>query len=111
MIERSHQRLFDHVENIALPEAIFVPGGGFRSVLGTFKHAAGRSHVYRSFAFDQEPQHWGETDWPRGLRETVDKSEAYLEEVKDWFQRARVAWLRHLERLRPEQLEELRPMQ
>jgi hypothetical protein len=73
------------VENISLEEALFVPAGGYRSILGTLKHAAGWSHVYRSYAFDPDPRHWSQIAWPHGLRDTVFASERYLADVIEWF--------------------------
>lgn len=56
------QLMIRHVDGISLEAALFVPTGGYRSVLGTLKHAAAWSHVYRSYAFDPEPRHWHEID-------------------------------------------------
>src|SRR5437870_816754 len=64
--------LADNVRGLRIDEALFVPSGGYRSTLGTLKHIAGWSHVYRSYAFERQPKHWAQIDWPRGLRETVE---------------------------------------
>lgn len=46
------QHAFDtmsaNVRNLSVEEAFFVPPGGYRSIVGTLKHAAAWSHVYRS---------------------------------------------------------------
>lgn len=99
-----------HFEQITLEEALFVPNGGYRSTLGTLKHAAGWSHVYRSFAFDPEPKHWNEIEWPHGLRETVIKSESYLDDVIAWFVLSHQQWMDSLASITVEQLDELRPL-
>jgi uncharacterized damage-inducible protein DinB len=109
-LEASYQYMIAHVKNLTLEEALFVPSGGFRSVLGTLKHAAGWSHVYRSYAFDENPKHWKEIDWPYGLRDTVEKSEAYLTVVIDWFHQAHQLWLDNLRSLQEDQVEESRPV-
>ena len=54
--------LADNVCGLRIDEALFVPPGGYRSTLGTLKHIAGWSHVYRSYAFDAEPRHWEHID-------------------------------------------------
>jgi uncharacterized damage-inducible protein DinB len=92
MLESSFRLMLSHFENITLEEALFVPGGGYRSVLGTLKHAAGWSHVYRSYAFDEKPTHWKEVEWPHGLRDTVEKSDSYLAAIIEWFQQAHRQW-------------------
>jgi hypothetical protein len=99
-----------NVERLTLQEALFVPVGGHRSVLGTLKHAAGWSHVYRSYAFDSEPKHWEETDWPHGLRDTVVKTQGYVDDVIVWFDRAHQDWMRALSTITDDQLDELRPL-
>jgi len=49
--------------------------------------------VYRSFAFDDAPRSWNETDWPRGIRERIEPSAAYLGELLAWFDRTSSGWL------------------
>src|SRR5256885_2023505 len=88
-----------HVRGMRIDEALFVPSGGYRSTLGTLKHIAGWSHVYRSYAFEAEPRHWEHIDWPRGLRDTVEPSQSYLDEVIAWAQAAHTSWLRWLDEL------------
>ncbi|MDQ6670355.1 MAG: hypothetical protein M3069_06320 [Chloroflexota bacterium] len=99
VIEQAFQMLADNVRGLRIDEALFVPPGGYRSTLGTLKHMAGWSHVYRSYAFDAEPRHWAHIDWPRGLRDTVEPSQSYLDEVIAWTQAAHTSWLRCLDEL------------
>jgi hypothetical protein len=106
VLDSAYRVMMDHFQRITLEEAFFVPPGGYRSVLGTLKHAAGWSHVYRSYAFDEYPTHWVDVDWPYGLRETVEKSEAYLAAVIDWFGEAHRQWVEDLNALEEDQMEE-----
>jgi uncharacterized damage-inducible protein DinB len=87
------RRMFtDNVEGISLDEALDA-GGGLRSIIGLVKHTAAWAAVYRSFAFDEVPRPWDETNWPRELRERIEPSAAYLREVLAWFDRASAGWL------------------
>lgn len=106
-LESSYCVMMEHFEEISLEEALFVPTGGYRSVLGTLKHAAGWSHVYRSYAFDESPKHWKDSGWPYGLRDTVIKSEEYLTAVIDWYREAHRWWIDNLKALEDDQMEEL----
>jgi hypothetical protein len=46
-------------------------------------------HVYRSDAFEREPKHWAaQIDWPHGLRQTVEPTQSYLDEVVAWAETA-----------------------
>jgi hypothetical protein len=108
LLESSYDYMMRHLDAITLEEALFVPQGGYRSMLGTLKHAAGWSHVYRSYAFDEHPRHWKDIDWPFSLRDTVIKSEEYLAAVIAWFEEAHQRWLADLEALQDNELEELR---
>src|SRR4029450_3261035 len=54
------------------------------------------------------PRSWAETDWPRGLRERIEPSEDYLEEVLAWFERVSERWLGSVEQ--PTDLDEARPV-
>jgi hypothetical protein len=110
LLEQAYRAMADNVAGITLEEALFVPAGGYRSVLGTLKHAAGWSHVYRSYAFDPAPHHWQQIDWPQGLRGTVVKSDEYLHEVIAWFDLAHRQWVEALSPLQDELLDELRPL-
>ena len=91
-LEDARTVFLDNVRNVSIEEALDA-AGGFRSVMGLIKHTAGWTEVYRSYAFDAEPRHWKEIDWPRGLRETIDPSEAYLRELTAWFDRSSRAWI------------------
>jgi len=88
VLDDAFQMLADNVRGLRIDEALFVPYGGYRSTLGTLKHIAGLSHVYRSYAFERQPKHWAQIDWPRGLRETVESSQSYLDEVIGWAEAA-----------------------
>jgi len=87
-----HGTFVDNVRGVSLEEAQDA-AGGYRSILGLMKHVAGWSAVYHSYAFDEEPRHWDQTDWPRGLRDRIEPSEAYVHEVLAWFERSYERWL------------------
>lgn len=110
LLDYAYETMKGHFSNLTLDEALFVPQGGYRSLLGTLKHAAGWSHVYRSYAFDTHPRHWAQLDWPHGLRDTVIKSERYLQDVVTWFDDAHRRWVADLARVSEDQLDELRPL-
>jgi len=110
MLEAAYRIVLANVENITLAEALFVPTGGYRSILGTLKHIAGWSHVYRSYAFDAQPQHWREIAWPYGLRDTIVPDKAYFTAVLNWFKAAHHLWLKDLQNLPENQLFESRPL-
>jgi hypothetical protein len=108
LLESAYEYVIKHLDKITLEEALFVPEGGYRSALGTLKHAAGWSHVYRSYAFDDNPQHWKDVDWPFGLRDTVVKSEEYVTAVIQWFEQAHRQWLDDLHALQEDRMAEIR---
>ena len=110
LLEHAFQVMAGHLDNLALEEALFVPQGGYRSVLGTLKHAAGWSHVYCSYAFDPVPRHWNELDWPHGLRDTVLKSQSSVNDVITWFELSHRQWMDSLSSVTNDQLDELRPL-
>jgi len=110
LLDHAYRTLKDNLRNLTLDEALYVPQGGYRSILSTLKHAAGWSHVYHSYAFDPQPRHWRQIAWPYGLRDTIIKSEAYLQNVITWFDEAHQQWLADLAGLREDQWEELRPL-
>lgn len=87
----AYQVLKANIANLTLKEALF-SAGGYRSILGVLKHLGGWAHVYRSYAFDTDPKHFEHTSWPRGLRDTVDKSKEYVDEVIAWIDDAMRAW-------------------
>jgi hypothetical protein len=91
-LEDARRTFLDNVRGLTLEEALDA-GGGYRSVLGLMKHTAGWTDVYHSFAFDADPRHWDETDWPRGLRERIEPSTDYVGEVRGWFERGAERWL------------------
>jgi hypothetical protein len=109
MMESSYSALVSHLDRLELAEALFVPPGGYRSILGTLKHAAGWSHVYHSYAFNPQPASWDRLDWPGGLRETVEKSPAYLQSVIAWLKNSHESWIATLTKVDEEQIDGLRP--
>ncbi|CAN5775584.1 hypothetical protein BH18ACT17_BH18ACT17_09440 [soil metagenome] len=92
MFDEAHGTFVDNVRGISIEEALDA-GGGFRSILGLMKHTVGWSIVYHSYAFDDEPRSWHETEWPRGLREEIEPTDAYLQEILEWSERAHERWL------------------
>jgi hypothetical protein len=91
-LAEAHQTFADNVDGISLEEALDA-GGGYRSVLGIAKHTAAWSAVYHSYAFDPEPRHWDEIDWPGGFRDRIEPSEVYLVEIVAWFERSYERWV------------------
>lgn len=106
-LQAGYEEMIAHFEDIDLEEALFVPQGGYRSVIGTLKHAAGWSHVYYSYAFEEEPRHWAETSWPFGLRDQINKSEAYLVALIQWFIDGHENWMAALKQVEEEEIDEL----
>jgi hypothetical protein len=109
LLEQAYRTAADNLSGLTLEEALFAAPGGYRSVLGTLKHAAAWSHVYHSFAFDPTPRGWTEIGWPRGLRETVEPSPRYLDEVLAWFDQSHQLWLRSLGTVGEDQLDQPHP--
>lgn len=95
VLEVARDDFVAEVAAISLDEALEA-GGGLRSILGLMKHTAGWTEVYRSFAFDEVPMRWTEIAWPRGLRERIDRSERYLNDVRAWFDASVAHWLEEL---------------
>lgn len=91
LLRSAHDLLKRNTASLTLDEALF-SDGGYRSILGVLKHLGGWAHVYRSYAFDAEPKHWEATSWPRGMRETIDGSNEYVDEVLAWIDDALAAW-------------------
>jgi uncharacterized damage-inducible protein DinB len=102
--------LRDNLEGLTLDEALFVPTGGFRSIVGTIKHIAGWSHVYRSYAFDTSPISWSTLEWPHGLRDTIIKSDSYLSDLIHWLDLSHELWHQDLHHVREDDLDQLRPV-
>jgi uncharacterized damage-inducible protein DinB len=92
VLEEARTTFLDDVQGLTLDEALDA-GGGYRSILGLMKHTAGWTEVYYSYAFDAEPHHWDDADWPRGLRERIEPSKEYVDEVLVWFERGAERWL------------------
>ena len=107
ILDSSYLVMMSHLDEITMEEALFVPRGGYRSLLGTLKHAAGWGHVYRSYAFDDIPKHWKDIDWPNGLRDTIIKSEEYLSAVIEWYREAHRNWIDDLNTVEDDQIEKL----
>ncbi len=110
LLDHAYQTLKDNLRGLTLDEALTVPQGGYRSILGTLKHAAGWSHVYRSYAFDPQPRHWRQLAWPYGLRDTIVTSEPYLQSVIAWLDEAHRQWLADLGRVEEDRWNEPRPL-
>ena len=110
VLASAYQIFIDNLTDLTLDEALATPAGGYRSVLGILKHAAGWSHVYHSFAFDLTPKGWTELAWPRGLRERVDTSRDYLDEVINWFHLSHTLWMQSLGKVDEEQLDLPHPL-
>ena len=110
LLDNAYRTVVDNVTRLTLDEALFTPPGGYRSVLGSLKHIAGWSHVYHSFAFDLAPKGWYQTDWPRGLRDTVHMSRDYLDEVVAWFGLSHRLWMDSLAGVDDDQLDLTRPL-
>ena len=107
LLEEARRTFLDEVRELSIDDALDA-GGGYRSILGLMKHVAGWAEVYRSFAFDAEPRHWDGTDWPRGLRDRIEPTADYLDEIRAWFERTAQAWIAAAEE--PADLEEPRPV-
>jgi hypothetical protein len=52
--------------------------------------------VYHSYVFEPEPRHWNDTDWPRGLRDRIEPTEEYVQEVVAWFEQSYGRWIASL---------------
>jgi hypothetical protein len=105
-LEEAHRTFAHQVHELTIDEALDA-AGGYRSILGVMKHVASWSAVYHSHAFDDEPRHWDEIEWPRGLRDRIEPTERYVEEILGWFERTAEAWLQDLDGL---DLDEERPV-
>jgi hypothetical protein len=92
----AYRTFLDNIRTITLEEALH-SAGGYRSILGIAKHVAGWSAVYHSYAFEPEPRHWDRADWPRGLRDRIEPTREYLDEVLAWFEQTHGRWLASLQ--------------
>jgi hypothetical protein len=110
LLEHGFKVLDDNIATVTLSEALFIPPGGYRSILGLIKHAAGWSHVYHSCAFEAQPRDWNETDWPRGRRDTTELTQGYLDEVIAWLRRSHQEWMASLQTTSEEGIEEMRSL-
>ena len=106
LLEEARRMFLDNVEGISLDEALDA-AGGYRSIVGIVKHIAGWNAVYFSYAFEAEPRHWDETDWPRGLREAIEPTREYLDELLGWFDAVSARWLQAVE---SDDLDSMRPL-
>jgi hypothetical protein len=100
--------LIGNLKDVTLDEALSA-AGGYRSVLGILKHAAGWSHVYHSYAFDESPKHWPQTEWPRGLRDTIEPSQDYYDEIVAWLKASFALWEASLKDLPDEEFDAPHP--
>ena len=107
-LETARRILIDNLTGLTLQEALH-SAGGYRSILGFLKHTAGWSQVYHSYAFESVPRHWRAIDWPRGLRDTVETSQDYLDEIVAWFEDSAALWKSSLENVRDEDFDQPRP--
>ena len=103
----AHDQLVRNVRALTLDEALQV-AGGYRSILGILKHTASWSQVYQSYAFEAQPRHMRAIDWPRGLRDTIETSQAYLDELLAWYEESYRRWVNSVEPLGDEAFDEPR---
>jgi hypothetical protein len=106
-LEDAHRTFVDNIRGLSMKEVLDA-AHGFRSILGLMKHVAAWSAVYHSYAFEEQPRHWNETDWPRGLRDRIEPSEAYVQEILAWFERSYERWLSSV--VEPVDLDQPRPV-
>ncbi len=107
MLEDAHRTFIDNVSGLSMEEVLDA-ADGYRSILGLMKHVAGWSAVYHSYAFQEQPRHWNQTDWPRGLRDRIEPREAYVQEILAWFDRSYERWLSSV--AKPVDLDQGRPL-
>ena len=108
-LSSARKTLRANIEHVTLEESL-ASAGGYRSIMGLIKHIAGWSHVYHSYAFDEQPRHWDRTEWPRGLRETIEPSPGYLDELRAWLEGSFDAWTSSVRSLTDAELDEVRPL-
>jgi len=107
MLDEARQVFVDNVQGLSLEEALDA-GGGYRSILGLMKHTAGWNAAYLSFAFDEQPRNWDLVEWPRGLRDTIEPTQEYVDEITVWFEQTADRWFAAVEE--PADLDTVRPM-
>jgi hypothetical protein len=108
ILTAARRTLDSSVRGLTLDEALD-PAGGMRSILGVLKHAAGWSHVYHSYTFESPPRHWNAVDWPRGLRDTIDPSQAYVDEIVAWVHVSQERWIAAVSQLADDEFDAPRP--
>ena len=99
--------LKENISGLTLDEALEA-AGGYRSVLGILKHTASWSHVYHSYAFEQEPTHLNTLAWPRGLRDTIEQTQEYVDEIVAWLEQSFALWEKSVGSAREEDFDEER---
>ncbi|MEX0750578.1 MAG: DinB family protein [Dehalococcoidia bacterium] len=104
----ARDQLTRNLRTLTLDEAL-QSAGGFRSIVGILKHTASWSHVYQSYAFDAQPRHMRSLDWPRGVYDTIETSQAYLDELVEWYEDSYGRWVASVEPLIDETFDEPRP--
>ena len=104
-----HRMLRDNVATVSLDEALFT-AGGYRSILGVLKHLGGWLHVYHDYAFGEDPKHFEQTSWPRGLGDTIEPNSEYLSEVLAWIDEGFAAWDTEIAACDDEDLRKPRPV-
>jgi NTP pyrophosphatase (non-canonical NTP hydrolase) len=108
MLASGHRIVVENIKNLTLDEAL-ASAGGYRSILGVLKHTAAWSRVYHSYAFEADPRHWDQTDWPRGLRDTIEPTQQYMDEILAWLESSYERWNTSLKGLSDESFDEPRP--
>lgn len=98
MLAQARRMFASNIASVTLNEALQA-ADGYRSILGIAKHAAAWSHVYHSYAFDKQPRHWQAIGWPGGLRDTIQKTQSYLDEIVAWAHASFDAWEHSLQPL------------
>ncbi len=96
VLDEARRTFLDEVRELTVEEALDA-ANGYRSIVGVMKHVAAWAEVYRSFAFDAEPRDWDHTDWPRGLRDRIEASRDYVDEVLAWFEGTAERWLAEID--------------
>lgn len=109
LLNNSFGMVAANLKNVTLEEALY-SDGGYRSVLGVLKHIAGWTHVYHSYAFDPAPKHWRQIPWPRRMRDKIETTQDYYDEVIAWWSRSRELWMDSLEEIADKELDKKRPL-